>query len=153
MPKATNQGAVGFEGEDDYQEGNWDAADAFLAPVVAAAKFEEIGDSIEGIVTDAVISNQTDIDGNVRTFDSGEVRTQLVVTLQTGLAEDEDDDGQRKVYVKSFMVKPFRNEMKRCGVRGVRPGGKLTVTYTGDGDVSKKGYTAPKLYSVAYVAP
>jgi hypothetical protein len=150
---AKGQGAVGFEGEDDYQEGNWDAADAFLAPVVAAAKFEEIGDSIEGIVTDAVISNQTDIDGNLRTFDSGEVRTQLVVTLQTALAEDEDDDGQRKVYVKSFMVKPFRNEMKRNKVRGVRPGGHLTVTYTGDGDVVKKGYTAPKLYSVASVAP
>jgi hypothetical protein len=154
MPTRQPKPAVGFEGDEDYEPGeDWNAADDFSAPIVTSAKFEEIGASVSGVVVAARVSNQTDIDGNIRTFDSGEVRTQLEITLQTEILEDEDDDGQRKIYVKSFMVKPFRNEMKRTKVRGVRPGGHLTVTYTGDGEVAKKGYSAPKLYAVAYEPP
>jgi len=144
---------VGFEGEEDYQEGDWDAADAFLAPVIPAAKFETVGESVSGTVVAAEVGPQRDLEGEVRTFDSGEIRTQLVVTLQTDQHEDDDDDGLRKVYVKSFMVKPFRNEMKRTRVRGVRPGGHLTVTFSGEGEAARKGYNAPKLFSVAYEPP
>jgi len=146
-------GAVGFPGDEDYAAGDWRDADAFSAPVVPGAKFEEIGTTVTGVVVDATISAQTDIDGNVRVFDSGEIRQQLVITLQTNEHDDEDDDGLRKIFVKSFMVKPFRNEMKRNKVPGVRPGGELTVTYVADGEVTKKGYSAPKLFEVSYVAP
>jgi hypothetical protein len=146
-------GAVGFPGDEDYQPGDWEAADAFLAPVIPGAKFEDVGTSVTGIVVGANLGNQTDIDGNVKTFDSGEIRTQLIITLQTAEAEDDEDDGLRKLYVKGFMVKPFRNEMKRNKVPGVRPGGKLTVTYVADGEVTKKGYSAPKLFEVAYEPP
>lgn len=153
-PRREPTPAVGFEGDDDYEPGeSWDAADAFLAPFIAAAKFEEIGQSVTGVVTEARVTNQTDIDGDVRTFDNGEIRTQLEVIVQTAEAVDDDDDGQRKIYVKSFMVKPFRNEMKRCKVKGVRPGGNLTVTYVADGEVTRKGYSAPKLFTVAYEPP
>ena len=146
-------GAVGFPGDEDYEASDWRDADAFSAPVVPGAKFEEIGTSITGTVVDATISAQTDIDGNVRVFDSGEIRQQLVITLQTNEHDDEDDDGLRKIFVKSFMVKPFRNEMKRNKVPSVRPGGELTVTYVADGEVTKKGYSAPKLFEVAYEPP
>ena len=145
--------AVGFPGDEDYEPGDWDAADAFLAPVIPGAKFEEVGTEVSGVIVDAAIGQQTDIDGSFKTFDSGEIRPQLVITLQTDEHEDEDDDGLRKLYVKGFMVKPFRNEMKRNRVPGVRPGGILTVTYTGDGEVTKKGYNAPKLFDVAYEPP
>jgi hypothetical protein len=155
VPAPEPHGAVGFPGDDDYEPGttDWEGADAFLAPVVPAAKFEDIGASITGIVVAAELGQQTDIDGGLRTFESGEVRQQLIVTVQTDEAEDDDDDGLRKIYVKSFMVKPFRNEMKRTKVKGVRPGGELTVTYIADGEVTKKGYTAPKLFNVAYEPP
>lgn len=146
-------GAVGFPGDEDYEKGDWRDADAFSAPVIPGAKFEEIGATVTGTVVDATISAQTDIDGNVRVFDSGEIRQQLVITLQTNEHDDEDDDGLRKIFVKSFMVKPFRNEMKRNKVPGVRPGGELTVTYVADGEVTKKGYSAPKLFEVAYEPP
>lgn len=124
-----------------------------MAPVIPAAKFPDIGTSVTGAVVSAAIGQQTDIDGDVRTFESGEVRQQLIVTVQTDEAENDDDDGLRRIFVKGFMVKPFRNEMKRTKVKGVRPGGILTVTYVGDGEVTKKGYTAPKLFNVAYEPP
>jgi hypothetical protein len=157
MPTARNapepKGAVGFPGDEDYEPGDWEAADAFSASVVPGASFPDVGASVTGTVVSAAMGTQTDIDGAVRTFENGEIRTQLVVTLQTTECEDDDDDGQRRLFVKGFMVKPFRNEMKRTRVSGVRPGGRLTVTYTGDGEVTKKGYTAPKLFSVAYEPP
>jgi hypothetical protein len=38
-------------------------------------------------------------------------------------------------------------------VREPLPGGELIVTYTGDGEPTRKGLNPPKLYSVVYVPP
>jgi hypothetical protein len=146
---------VGFPGDDDYEAGDadWAGADSFLAPVVPAISWPEIGASVTGIVVSAEVAQQTDLDGAPKTFEGGDIRMQLIVTLQTDLVEDDDDDGLRRVFVKGAMVRPFRAEMKRNKVRGLRPGGRLTVTYREDGEVTKRGFNPPKLFDVAYEAP
>lgn len=145
--------AVGFPGEDDYEPGSWQDADALLSPSIPAAAFPEVGDSVTGFVTSVAVSQQTDINGVPRTFENGDIRMQVVATIQTTEHEDDDDDGQRKLYIKGGMVKQFRAEMRRVRAPGLRAGGQLTVTYTGDGTATKPGLNPPKQYSVVYVPP
>ena len=59
-----------------------------------AAKFENLGDFIEGTVTNVQLSQQTSMEDNAPlTWSDGSPRMQLVVTLATEHREG-DNDGQ-----------------------------------------------------------
>lgn len=126
-----------------------------------SASFDNIGDTITGTIVSAEVRDQTDIaTGKVLTWDDGSVRKQLVVTLQTSLREDGDDDGQRNVYVKGSKKAGSRSlhdavasAVRASGARSLEVGGTLTVTHDGVEPSQTRGFSDRKLYSASYAAP
>ena len=100
-----------------------------------SAKFDTVGDTITGRVVKTQVSQQTKMgDGTPLTWDNGDPRMQLVVTLQTALREEADDDGLRNVYVKGSkkagsrsLHDAVRAAVEGSGAKGLEPGGTLTV--------------------------
>lgn len=123
-----------------------------------SAKFENVGDKISGTITAAEVTQQTDLtDGTPKTWDNGDPMMQLVVTIATDLREDEDDEGTRKLYLKgskpTTSLGAVRAAIKAAGAKGLEIGGTLSVAYTGDGEPTKRGFTAPKQYAAKYTPP
>lgn len=136
---------------------NTPSPDAFLmGGGAASAKFDNIGDSITGVIAEAPeVRQQTDIGTGEPVFwPSGDPKMQLIVTLQTAVRDDSDDDGKRRIYVKGkSLTEAVREAVKKTGARGLEVGGSLTVTYTGDGQASQRGFNPPKLYTANYSRP
>jgi hypothetical protein len=131
-----------------------------------AAKFEAIGDTVSGTITDVKVSQQTSMDDNTPlTWPDGSPRMQLVISLQTDERTDgEDDDGVRKLYAKggkyevaegtgTSMKDAIADAVKKAGAKSIDEGGKLTVGHTGMGKKTNRGFSAPKLYRAQYEAP
>lgn len=121
-----------------------------------AAKFLNVGDEVKGSVIHAEVSQQTDLDGNLKTWDDGKPRMQLVITLQTELNDPaiEDDDGKRRVFVNKPRMKTAISEaIRTAGAQRLEQGGKLAVKYTGTGEPTKRGFQPPKLFAALYRAP
>lgn len=137
------------------------ADDFLLGGGGATAKFDAVGDTITGIITATDVTAQTDIGtGKILTWDDGSTRMQLVVTLQTDLRDDEDDDGLRKLYVKGSkkagsqsLHDAVATAVRSVGARSLEIGGKLTVSYIGDEPAKTRGFNDRKLYSGSYQAP
>lgn len=129
-----------------------------------AAKFDEIGDTVEGTITDVQVTQQTDMEtGAPLTWTDGSPRMQLVVTLQTD-DKSADDDGLRRIYAKggkyevasgtgSSMKDAVADAVKKAGASTLAEGGRLKVGYTGEGKKTNRGFSAPKLYRATYEAP
>lgn len=126
-----------------------------------SASFETIGDSVTGTILSAEVKDQTDIGtGKPLTWDNGEVKKQLVVKLQTTLAEDGDDDGVRAIYVKGSKKAGSRSlhdavagAVRAAGAKSLEVGGTLTVTHDGTEPSQTRGFSDRKLYSATYAAP
>lgn len=135
-----------------------DANSFLMGGGTASAKFEHIGSSITGRIARAPeVRQQTDLTtGEPSTWPSGEPKMQLVIALQTDQRDPEtpDDDGIRAVYVKGkSLTEAVRSAVKKAGAKGIEVGGTLTVTYVSDGEVTKRGFNPPKLYSATYAPP
>ena len=120
--------------------------------------FDTIGSKVSGTITALEAAQQTDIKtGEPKTWPDGNPMMQVIVTLQTELAEEPGDDGQRKVSLKG--AKPdtsmgaVKAAIKAVGAPGIEVGGKLQLAYTGDGEPTQRGYNAPKRYAAKYEAP
>lgn len=124
---------------------------------VPSASFLKIGASITGVICEPpVVQQQRDMaTGNPKTWEDGNPMWQLVVTLQTDLRDPqiEDDDGRRRVYMKNNMKKAVSDAVRKVKEKALAVGGSLTITYTGDGKPTQKGFNAPKNYEAVYVAP
>ena len=130
-----------------------------------AARFDQIGDTVEGTITDAVLSQQTDMETNQPlTWSDGRPRMQLVVTLQTSMKDDPDDDGVRKIYAKggryevaegagTSLKDAIGDAVKKAGARTIEEGATLKVGHSGMGKKTNRGFNAPKLYRAVYTAP
>lgn len=130
-----------------------------------AAKFEEVGDTVEGRIEDVVVSQQTSMDDNTPlTWPDGRPRMQMVVTLATDLREGDDDDGIRKLYAKggryevasgagTSMKDAIADAVKKAGAKSIDEGGYLKVGHSGVGKKTNRGYSAPKLYRAVYEPP
>ncbi|NAE18287.1 hypothetical protein [Enterococcus hirae] len=120
------------------------------------AKFAAIGDTITGTVISADVRQRTDLDtGKPATWDNGDPQNQVVITLQTELREDGDDDGLRSVYVKAWgqQMNALREAVRTSGAGDIKPGGTFTATYSGDGQKPKPHLSAPKLFTYRYEGP
>jgi len=153
LPKAPETEPVGFPGDDDYDDKGYADADSLLGAPVVSATFPEIGASVGGTILDVTTGDQRDPDGKVRTFENGDVRRQVIVTLQTEDKEADDDDGRRRLFIKGGMMLSVRRALREIKAPGLRPGGVLAVTYTGDGEQKQKGMNPPKLFAVEYTPP
>ena len=142
-----------------------EASDFLFSGGSKAAKFENIGDTVEGRIVDAVVAQQTDMETNQPlTWADGSARMQLVITLQTEEKTDGDDDGQRRVFAKggkyevaegvgSSLKDAIAEAVKKAGARSLDAGGTLKVGFTGLGKKTNRGFSAPKLYRATYTAP
>lgn len=132
-------------------------ADQFLmGGGVLSAKFERIGDTVRGKITEEPeVRQQTDLNtGDLKFWPDGRPQNQLVVTIQTDLREDGDDDGKRRIYVKGkSMTESLRDAVRQAGAKGLEVGGTLAVKYVGDGEPTKKGFNPPKQYAAQYERP
>jgi len=130
-----------------------------------AAKFDEIGDTVEGIIENVEVAQQTSMEDNTPlTWPDGRPREQLVITLQTDAREGDDDDGIRKLYAKggkyevaegagTSLKDAVADAVKKAGARSIDQGGKLKVGFSGMGKKTNRGYSAPKLYRAVYEPP
>lgn len=127
--------------------------------------FDNVDDAVEGEVLNCELRQQTDVDtGTPLTFNDGTPRMQLVVTLQTKLRDNDDDDGIRTIYAKggrydvdsgsgTSMRDAIADAVRTSGAKTLEEGGTLVVAFTGLGKKRNKGYSAPKLYTAGYRPP
>lgn len=119
-----------------------------------SAQFKKHGDQVDGYITSAEVRQQTDYDtGAPMTWDDGRPRNQLVVTLETQLREDDDDDGLRRLYVRGQMTRAVADAVRKTGEPGLRLGGRLFVRYVSDDEPKRKGMQGAKQYIAKYQAP
>jgi hypothetical protein len=130
-----------------------------------AAKFDNIGDTVTGPITDAKMTQQTAMETNEPlTWADGRPRMQLVVSMATDQRADDNDDGIRTVYAKggnyeaasgtgTSMKDAIADALKRASASSLDVGGVLTVAYTGEGKKTNRGYAAPKLFKAKYEPP
>jgi hypothetical protein len=128
--------------------------DAFLMSAGGkAAKFDEPGDLVSGVVVHSQMFQQRDFKTKVLKFwDDGNPMMELQVLLATKDADDAEDEGLRRLYVRGRMQTAIAAAIRKVGAGGLRPGGKLVVKYLKDGEAAK-GMSAPKLYQARYEAP
>jgi hypothetical protein len=128
-----------------------------------SAKFENIGDTITGVIVSTQVQQQTDITTGVPlTWDNGDPRLQLQVRLQTSLRDPDidDDDGIRAVYVKGpkrvgtqSMHDAVATAVRTAGGKGLEEGGTLTVTWVGEEPPTARGLSPRRLWSATYQQP
>lgn len=121
-----------------------------LAGGAPSAKFPTPGTTVKGKVISAEVTQQTDFaTGEVKTWDDGSPRLQIVLTVQTDERDPEitDDQGERRIFVKGQMLTALKQALRAVGARDITPGDTIAVQYTGDGE-AKRGMNAPKLYAV-----
>ena len=131
-----------------------DANDFLMGGGVKSAKFEKPGSKVSGtIARKPELQQQRDFDsGKPLTWDDGQPRQQVKVILATAERDDEEDNGERALYLKGGLLKSVQAAIKAAGEKGLAVGGKLAVKYTKDGE--KKGkLNPPKLYVAKYEAP
>lgn len=122
------------------------------------AKFTEPGDKVVGDIVSLETRQQTTVEGDPKTWDNGDPMWEVVVSLQTALQEDGDDDGIRLVAISgskkyASKAKATADALKTAGAKTMETGASFGLAYTGDGEPTKRGYTAPKLYAATYTAP
>jgi hypothetical protein len=142
-----------------------DANDFLFGGTGKAAKFEEVGDQVEGTIDDVKVAQQTSMEDNTPlTWPDGSPRMQLIITLRTEAREGDDDDGVRRVYAKggryevasgtgTSMKDAIADAVKKAGAKSIDEGGTLKVAHTGMGKKTNRGFSAPKLFRATYEAP
>lgn len=136
--------------------------DFLLGQGAKAFQFEKLGDAVTGEILDAVKKQQTSLESGAPQFwDDGNPKMMLVVTLQTSLHDDADDDGKRTVYLRggnpqvaegkgTSTLRAVQEAVKKSGSKkGIELGATLTLAYTGNGP-RKGGMSPAKLYSAAF---
>lgn len=113
-----------------------------------------VGTTVKGTILGADVSQQIDLDsGAPKTWDNGDPMMQVVVTLQLDERRDAQDDGQRRLYIKGQMLKAVKEAIAAKGRNGLEVGGTLAVQFTGEGEPTKRGLNAPKLFRAQYEPP
>lgn len=128
--------------------------------------FDAIGDTVTGTILDMRKRQQTDLEsGEPQFWQNGDPKMMLVVTLQTQLQEDDNDEGLRNVYLRggnfeaskgkgTSSLNAVKEAVRKSGVSGgIEMGGTLTLAFTGEGKSSNRAYNPPKLYTAQYEGP
>lgn len=129
------------------------------APSAPALPFETVGTFHDLEVTEVQQKQKTDFEtGDMETWPDGNPVMQLVITgkVAESYRTDDDDTLLRRFYAPkpSAKLKAIVEGLQAAGEIEPKPGGKMRITYTGDGQrqAGKKG-NPPKLYTVQYKAP
>jgi len=122
-----------------------------------------VGTTVSGnIARESRIMQQRDPDDNeLLWWDEAKTqpRNQLVVYLDLGFPHPDKEafpegDTVWALYVKGkSLTEAVRTAVRASGRKGLEIGGKLSVTYTGEGERTKKAFNPPKLFMASYVPP
>jgi hypothetical protein len=120
---------------------------------------DEFGKRVSGRVVNAEVRQQTDINGALKFFDTGNPAMELVIDLQTDERDPsiEGDDGRRRIYAKGGKADPeqgtglsmrdaIAKAMKDAGLTSLNESVRLTVAYSGVGKPSGPGLNGMRLY-------
>jgi hypothetical protein len=121
-----------------------------------SAKFEAIGRTYKGTIVQSEVRQQTDMKtGELLTWNDGNPKMQAVVTIQTDEHDPtiEDDDGQRRLFIKGQMQQAVRDAVRTAGAARLEVGGMLAVQYASDGQATQRGFNPPKQYVAQYRPP
>lgn len=129
----------------------------------AFSKDDPIGTTVAGIITERPeVKQQTDIGtGKPDTWDNGDPKLQLVVTIQAdGVPVTDDDDGRRRFYVagskkagSQSMHDAVASAVRAAKARGLDVGGHLAIRFVGTEPSSTRGFSDRKLWAAQYKAP
>jgi len=120
---------------------------SFFGTSITAVKFEKIGDFVQGEVLDKELRQQTDSKtGRLRSWPDGRPKLVVVITLQVEEPE-EDDDGQRNLYVRGYMQKAVIDALKALHLKDVVPGMHLKITFKRQDDPAKTDQDGAKHYA------
>ncbi len=117
-----------------------------------SARFPVVNTKVGGTIVGMDVAQQQNMDGSLKVFDNGEPMMQMIITVQTTLREDAEDDGLRSLYAKGGkggMLDAVREVA--LPFNGLQEGGLLTVKYTGDAK-TRNGFNA-KQYAAQYTPP
>ena len=121
-----------------------------------SAQFENIGDAVRGTIVAAEQRQQTDYHTKLpKTWDDGTPAMQVVITIQTELREDGQDDGKRLLYIKGSKKSPTSTAgaiivaLKAAGVTTIAEGGTIAMQWIAG--AGKSG--DPRQWKIAYKAP
>lgn len=133
-----------------------DGNDLLMGSGYPAAKFPTPGTTVAGVVVGQPRSQQQ-LDYATKKpefWDDGRPKMQVVVNLRTDLRDPSvpHDDGMRSLYIKGKnLTQAVRHAVRSSGCSKLDSGGRLEITYTGDG-VATNG-KPPKEYAATYRAP
>lgn len=121
-----------------------------------------MGTKFTGTIVDATVQQIKDIrDGKPKTWDDGRPQEQIVIRIQTAERTDEEDDGIRALYIKTWGVwKSALLEAVQAGGFGklseaLAPGNVFSDEYYADKPAPSAGLSPTKLhrYTVAKGSP
>lgn len=119
----------------------------------AFTKDTPMGTTFRGPIVDATVQQIKDIrDGKPKVWDDGRPQQQIVIRIQTDHRVDEEDDGVRALYVKTWGVwKSALTEAQAAGGFGrlseaLAPGNIFSDTYYGDKPAASSGLSPTKLH-------
>jgi hypothetical protein len=125
-------------------------------------RFDAPGDTVTGKVLSLEEQQQTDMNtGELAFWESGQPKMMYVVTLATDDRNDQWDDGRRTIYLRgsrkpesrSILAAVVSAVQAATGGTNLQVGGLLTVTYSGDGESTRRGFNPPKQYTATYQPP
>jgi hypothetical protein len=91
--------------------------------------------------------------GRLELWPDGQPKWLVVITL-TVEPEDEDDTGDRRLYVRpgSNLAWAIRQAVEAAGASQIEVGSQLTVTYVGDEEPASPDVSGAKVYEAEYKA-
>lgn len=109
-------------------------------PKLPSLKFETVGETHGGIVTDVKKLEDRDPAGTTKTWPNGDPRYVYVLTVKT------ESQGDCNLWARGVMINAIREAAKLAGVTEL-VGNKVQIRYTGDGEKKSAGFNAPKLFA------
>lgn len=113
-------------------------------PKLPTLKFETVGQSHGGIVTNVKKLEDRDPSGVLKTWPNGDPKFVYVLSLK------HDTEGDVNIWARGVMINAIREAASKAGVTELI-GTKLTIRYKGDGEKKSAGFNAPKLYEAKIV--
>lgn len=111
-------------------------------------KFENIGDTVKGVITALATSQVTDFtSGEPKHYNDGNPIMQIVITLRQA------DDEEVRIFCKPSAKVAIREAVQKAGADGLAEGGRLALQYSGNEPASKPGLNPKKLFTAEYQAP
>lgn len=121
-----------------------------------------MGTKFTGTIVDATVQQIKDIrDGKPKFWDDGRPQEQIVIRIQTDLRNDEEDDGVRALYIKTWGV--WKSALLEAVAQGgfaklseaLAPGNRFSDEYYADKPASSAGLSPTKLhrYEIAKGSP